>query len=214
MKRLSVKLAAAELSAKTSKKSLSFFIVLLLSVTSQCARAASLEESQKKGAKDTGNITDQLPRTLGVAFTTGKIAKGHVFTAADLEERNISIDQIPSDACVSAKKLVGRQSLTAKNKHEVISVQDLGIGLTESQIAGMTARDWSKYKEKMGTVCFAKVEIKPGEKFKPAMLVDHKMPIRIVPCDAVTNSSLVIGKVCKFGCAKRHIIMQHDISVK
>lgn len=188
-----------------------FVVVLLFSTTADCAQAASFEELQKKMMSESGSTTDQLPRTLPVAFTTRKIAKGHVLTAADLEERNINIDQIPSDACVSARKLVGRQSLTAMNMYEVISVQDLGVKLTESQIAGMTARDWSKFKEKMGTVCYAKVEIKPGEKFKAVMLVDHKMPIRIVPCDAVTHSSLVIGRVCKFGCAKRHIIMQHDI---
>ena len=191
-----------------------FVVVLMFSATTQCAQAASFEELQKNVLKDSGSNTDQLPRTLPVAFTTRKIAKGHVFTAADLEERNINIDQVPGDACVSARKLVGRQSITAMNMYEVISVQDLGLRLTESQIAGMTARDWSKFKEKMGTVCYAKVEIKPGEKFKAEMLVDHKMPIRIVPCDAVTHSSLVIGRVCKFGCAKRHIIMQHDVGMQ
>jgi len=196
------------------RAALIIIIALIFSGIPRCSQAASFEELQKKTLKDSGSNTDQLPPTLPVVFTARKIAKDHVFTAADLEERKISIDQVPSDACVSARKLVGRRSQTAMNVHQVISVQDLGVGLTESQIAGMTARDWSKYKEKMGTVCYAKVTIKPGEKFKADMLVDHKMPIRIVPCDAVTHSSLVIGRRCKFGCAVRHIIMQHDIWVK
>ncbi len=213
-----MKRAPAEIAEKkiisVHRATLVILFVLLFSGIPQCSQAASFEELQKKMLKDSGSTTDQLPRTLPVVFTARKIAKDHVFTAADLEERKISIDQVPGDACVSARKLVGRRSLTAMNAHEVISVQDLGVGLTESQIAGMTARDWSKYKEKMGTVCFAKVAIKPGEKFKADMLVDHKMPIRIVPCDAVTHSSLVIGRRCKFGCAERHIIMQHDVLLK
>lgn len=201
MKQLSIILKASE----------SLVVVLLFGALAQSTQAASFEERQKKVIKDSGSITDQLPRTLPVAFTARKIAKGHVFTATDLEEHQINIDQIPGDACVSARKLVGKQSQTALNNHAVISVQDLGIGLTESQIAGMTARDWSKYKEKMGTVCYAKESIRPGEKYRAVFLVDQKMPIRIVPCDAVTRSSLIIGRRCKFGCAKRHIIMQHDV---
>ncbi|MBI2809312.1 MAG: SAF domain-containing protein [Candidatus Melainabacteria bacterium] len=186
-------------------------IVLLLSTIPRCVQAANFEGSQKKVIQDSAIPDDQLPRTLPVAFTTRKIAKGHVFTAADVEERKINIDQVPSDAVISCRKLVGRKSLTSMNAREVVSIQDLGFGVTESQIAGMTARDWGKFREKMGSVCYTKVAIKPGEKLKTDQIVDHKMPLRIVPCDAVTHSSLVAGRTCKFGCAKRHIIMQHDL---
>ena len=195
----------------TSQRLTVVIIVLLLSVMPRCVRAASSEEVQKRVNEASRNDEDQIPRTLPVAFTTRKIAQGHVFTATDVEERKIKIDQVPADAVISCRKLVGRKSLTALNEHAVICIQNLGFGITESQIAGMTARDWTKFQEKMGSVCYAKVVIKPGEKFKSEQLVDHKMPLRIVPCDAVTRSSLAVGKICKFGCAKKHIIMQHDV---
>ncbi|CAN5179296.1 hypothetical protein BH10CYA1_BH10CYA1_60960 [soil metagenome] len=193
-----------------SSRHLVIIIVLVLSTIPRCVQSASFEELEKKVIKDSG-ITDELPRTMPVAFTTRKIAKGHAFNVADVEERKINIDQVPADAVISCRKLVGRKSFTALNGAEVVSIQDLGFEVTESQIAGMTARDWGKFHEKMGSVCYANVAIKPGEKLKANQLVDHKMPLRIVPCDAVTHSSLVAGRICKFGCAKRHIIMQHDV---
>lgn len=150
-------------------------------------------------------------RTFPVAFTTRKIPKGHSFTAADLEDRQISLEHVPADAVVTCKKLYGKKSVLPINERTVVSVQDIGLHLKENEIVGTNVRDYKYNSEKMCSIYVAKVELKPGENIRSEQIMNSKMPLRLVPCDAVLNSAQILGKKCKYGCAKNHIIMKHDV---
>ena len=173
--------------------------------------AQSFKEIEESVSKDPGVVESLKFRTVPVAFTTRKIPKGHVFTAADLEDHNIKYRNAPPDAVISCKKLFGRKCVEPLNAGSVVSVQDIGIPLMMNQIVSAKARNWKNSTEKLGTICITETPLKAGEQIKKASVANSRMPLRLMPCDALRDASQAIGKKCKFGCEKKHILMHHDL---
>ncbi len=192
-------------------------MLFLIVITSACASSqpsysTSFKEIDESVSKDPG-VTESLQfRTFPVAYTTRKIPKGHTFTAADLHDHNIGFEHVPADAVISCRKLFGRKSVAPLNQASVVSVQDIGIALTPNQVVTSTARNWDKSTEKLAGVFVTRVALTPGETIKRDQVSSTKMPVRLIPCDATTRSIDVVGKKCKFGCVKNHILMQHDLT--
>ncbi|MFN8554523.1 MAG: hypothetical protein U0103_23890 [Candidatus Obscuribacterales bacterium] len=173
--------------------------------------ANTYKEIEESVSKDPGVVESVKFRTFPVAFTARKIPKGHVFTAADLEDHNINYEHVPPDAVISCKKLYGRKCVEPLNALTVVSVRDIGIPLTPNQIISAKARNWDNSTEKLGPIYVSETAIKAGDRIKKENIRNSKMPLRLEPCDVVNEISQVIGKKCKFGCAKNHILMQHDL---
>lgn len=185
---------------------------LVASITTHArSDANTYKEIEESVSKDPGVVESVKFRTFPVAFTARKIPKGHVFTAADLEDHNINYEQVPPDAVISCKKLYGRKCVEPLNALSVVSVRDIGIRLTPNQIISAKARNWDNSTEKLGPICITATALKAGEQIKKVNITNSRMPLRLMPCDAVTDTSQALGKRSKFGCAKNHILMHHDL---
>lgn len=190
------------------------FICLIASAcaSSQPSYSKSFKEIDESVSNDPGVAESLQFRTFPVAYTTRKIPKGHTFTAADLHDHNIAFEHVPADAVISCRKLFGRKSVAPLNHASVVSVQDIGIALTPNQVVTLTARNWDKSTEKLAGVFVTRVALTPGKTIKREEVSLTKMPVRLMPCDVATGSTNVVGKKCKFGCVKNHILMQHDLT--
>lgn len=178
---------------------------------SQAAKAKSFKEIEESVSTDSGAVESMKFRTVPVAFTTRKIPKGHIFTAADLEDHNIKYRNAPPDAIISCQKLYGRKCVVPLKATSVVSVQDIGIPLMMNQIVSAKARDWENSTEELGPICITETPLKAGEQIKKENVTNSRMPLRLMPCNAVPDTSQAIGKKCKFRCEQKHILMRHNL---
>ncbi|MBA4026670.1 MAG: hypothetical protein C0473_00360 [Cyanobacteria bacterium DS3.002] len=183
-------------SSKIAHTNYAIAISLVISL-SGCAESAET----KHGSDRTGHIV----------YALRDIKKGAEIKAEDVEDKLVERGSVPADAAANSE-IVGIKSIEDIGIAQIISIRDFGKPLSKTMLEKLVITDVPDTKEELASVIVAAKDLKKGAPFTNADLLATKMPLALLPMDAIADSGATTGKKCKHGLVKGQLITQHDLS--
>lgn len=151
------------------------------------------------------------PARVQIVYSLRALPAGTMLKPQDVTAIVVDWANAPGDAAPSLASVIGKKTVKFIGQSQIISVLDIGQKLTKEMKEKVLIRDYSRYREAMSQIVFAKAAVPAGGKFSIANLAMAPIPQRLVPQDAISHPGLVDRHKCKFGVTKFQIVTQHDI---
>ncbi len=163
------------------------------------------------GCAESAETKHESSQTGHVVYALRDIKKGAEIKAEDVEDKLVDIGGVPADAAANSE-IVGRKSTEDIGIAQIISIRDFGKPLSKTMLEKLVIADVPDTKEELASVMVAAKDLEKGAPFTNADLLTTKMPLAVLPRDAIADSGATTGKKCKYGLVKGQVITQHDLS--